>query len=156
MGEEIGPLQNGRAIDFVDPIYSVYTEESQFSSNILRFTYSSMKTPQSVYDYDMTSGISVLKKIRPEESIHPDMLGKRVFHWVQSNLNSTSVITMEWSGIWRSDIKVLKNLAEPNNVLSGGSHCLKLSLSAKYFLDFHAISDEPKNRKKPVTERRSS
>ncbi|KAK8923589.1 hypothetical protein KSP39_PZI019841 [Platanthera zijinensis] len=65
MGEEIGPLQNGRAIDFVDPIYSVYTEESQFSSNILRFTYSSMKTPQSVYDYDMTSGISVLKKIRP-------------------------------------------------------------------------------------------
>ncbi|KAK8924135.1 hypothetical protein KSP39_PZI019305 [Platanthera zijinensis] len=65
MGEEIGLLQNGRAIDFVDPIYSVYTEESQFSSNILRFSYSSMKTPLSVYDYDMTSGISVLKKIWP-------------------------------------------------------------------------------------------
>ncbi|KAK8924137.1 hypothetical protein KSP39_PZI019833 [Platanthera zijinensis] len=64
MGEEIGPLQNGRAIDFVDPIYSVFTEESQFSSNILRFSYSSMKTPPSIYDYDMTSGISILKKIQ--------------------------------------------------------------------------------------------
>ncbi|KAK8923929.1 hypothetical protein KSP39_PZI019830 [Platanthera zijinensis] len=64
MGEEIGPLQNGRAIDFVDPIYSVSTEESQFSSNILRFSYSSMKTPISIYDYDMTLGISVLKKIQ--------------------------------------------------------------------------------------------
>ncbi|KAK8916111.1 hypothetical protein KSP39_PZI022298 [Platanthera zijinensis] len=66
LGEEIGPLQNGRAIDFVDPIYSVYHEESQFSSSILRFYYSSMKTHPSVYDYDMTSGISVLKKIQPE------------------------------------------------------------------------------------------
>ncbi|KAK8923930.1 hypothetical protein KSP39_PZI019831 [Platanthera zijinensis] len=65
MGEVIGPLQNGRAIDFVDPIYSVYPEESQFSSSILRFYYNSMRTPPSVYDYDMTSGISVLKKIQP-------------------------------------------------------------------------------------------
>ncbi|KAK8923401.1 hypothetical protein KSP39_PZI019820 [Platanthera zijinensis] len=64
MGEEIGPLQNGRAIDFVEPIYSVDSEESQFSSNILRFSYSSMKTPLSIYDYDMTLGISVLKKIQ--------------------------------------------------------------------------------------------
>ncbi|KAK8923403.1 hypothetical protein KSP39_PZI019828 [Platanthera zijinensis] len=62
--EEIGPLQNGRAIDFVDPIYSVYPEESQFSSSILRFYYSSEKTPPSIYDYDMTSGISVLKNIQ--------------------------------------------------------------------------------------------
>ncbi|KAK8924147.1 hypothetical protein KSP39_PZI019850 [Platanthera zijinensis] len=63
--EEIGPLQNGRGVDFVDPIYSVDPEESQFSSSILRFSYSSMKTPPSVYDYDMNSGICVLKKIKP-------------------------------------------------------------------------------------------
>lgn len=65
LGEGIGPLQDGRAVDFVDPIYSVDPEESQFSSSILRFSYSSMKTPLSVYDYDMNLGISVLKKMQP-------------------------------------------------------------------------------------------
>lgn len=63
VGEPLECLQHGRAVDFVDPIYSVDPSESQFSSSILRFHYSSMKTPGSVYDYDMNSGISVLKKI---------------------------------------------------------------------------------------------
>uniref|UniRef100_A0A1D1YJN7 Prolyl endopeptidase n=2 Tax=Anthurium amnicola TaxID=1678845 RepID=A0A1D1YJN7_9ARAE len=62
-GETIEHLEGGRTIDFLDPIYSVDPEESQFSSNILRFSYSSMRTPPSVYDYDMDAGISVLKKI---------------------------------------------------------------------------------------------
>ncbi|XP_020688191.1 uncharacterized protein LOC110103721 [Dendrobium catenatum] len=65
IGEAIGVLQEGRAVDFVDSIYSVEPTESQFSSNILRFSYSSMKTPTSVYDYDMNLGISVLKKMQP-------------------------------------------------------------------------------------------
>ncbi|XP_020583722.1 uncharacterized protein LOC110026871 [Phalaenopsis equestris] len=65
IGEAIGPLRDGRTIDFIDSIYSVETEESEFSSAILRFAYSSLKTPPSVYDYDMNSGISVLKKMKP-------------------------------------------------------------------------------------------
>ncbi|KAG9131845.1 hypothetical protein Leryth_016573 [Lithospermum erythrorhizon] len=63
IGEPLQGLQSGRAVDFVDPIYSVDPMESQFSSNILRFHYSSMRTPSSVYDYDMDTGVSVLKKI---------------------------------------------------------------------------------------------
>ncbi|XP_072966850.1 uncharacterized protein [Typha angustifolia] len=63
VGEAIGQLQGGRAIDFLDPTYAVDPEESEFSSNILRFSYSSMRTPPSVYDYDMTTGVSFLKKI---------------------------------------------------------------------------------------------
>ncbi|KAL7090718.1 hypothetical protein ACP275_12G058800 [Erythranthe tilingii] len=62
-GEPLDRLQGGRVVDFVDPIYSVDPSESEFYSCILRFDYSSMKTPPSVYDYDMNSGISVLKKI---------------------------------------------------------------------------------------------
>ncbi|KAA8541449.1 hypothetical protein F0562_025412 [Nyssa sinensis] len=62
-GEPLQSLQGGRSVDFVDPIYSVDPSESQFSSRILRFSYSSMRTPRSVYDYDMNTGISVLKKI---------------------------------------------------------------------------------------------
>uniref|UniRef100_A0A0E0LFZ4 Prolyl endopeptidase n=1 Tax=Oryza punctata TaxID=4537 RepID=A0A0E0LFZ4_ORYPU len=62
-GEPIGQLQGGREIDFVDPAYDVEPEQSQFGSSVLRFHYSSMRTPPSVFDYDMDSGVSVLKKI---------------------------------------------------------------------------------------------
>ena len=62
-GEALGKLQGGREIDFVDPAYAVEPEESQFHSSIIRFHYSSLKTPPSVFDYDMDSGVSVLKKI---------------------------------------------------------------------------------------------
>ncbi|URE20368.1 Prolyl oligopeptidase, N-terminal beta-propeller domain [Musa troglodytarum] len=63
IGEPIGRLQNGRTVDFIDPVYSVDPKESQFSSTIVRYSYSSLRTPCSVYDYDMKTGISVLKKI---------------------------------------------------------------------------------------------
>nr|TKW23607.1 hypothetical protein SEVIR_4G302700v2 [Setaria viridis] len=65
IGESIGQLQGGRTIDFIDPTYAVDPEESEFHSSVIRFHYSSMRTPPSVYDYDMDSGVSVLKKIKP-------------------------------------------------------------------------------------------
>ncbi|KAF5737959.1 Prolyl oligopeptidase family protein isoform 1 [Tripterygium wilfordii] len=63
VGEPLKSLQGGQAVDLIDPIYSVDPSESEFSSSILRFSYSSMRTPRSVYNYDMNSGVSVLKKI---------------------------------------------------------------------------------------------
>ncbi|KAG5619802.1 hypothetical protein H5410_005020 [Solanum commersonii] len=62
VGEPLERLQGGRAVDFVDPVYSVDPLESEFESGVLRFSYSSMRTPPSVYDYDMDTGVSVLKK----------------------------------------------------------------------------------------------
>nr|POF06224.1 protease 2 [Quercus suber] len=62
--EPLKSLQGGHTVEFVDPIYSVEPSESQFTSSILRLDYSSVKTPHSVYDYDMKTGISVLKKIK--------------------------------------------------------------------------------------------
>lgn len=63
VGEPLERLQGGRAVDFVDPVYSVDPLESEFESGVLRFSYSSMRTPPSVNDYDMDTGVSVLKKI---------------------------------------------------------------------------------------------
>ncbi|KAG6520120.1 protease 2-like [Zingiber officinale] len=63
IGEAIGALQDGRKIDFIDPVYSADAEESEFSSSILRFSFSSLRTPLSIYDFDMKTGVSVLKKI---------------------------------------------------------------------------------------------
>nr|AIA26579.1 prolyl oligopeptidase [Cicer arietinum] len=63
IGEPLRSLESGQVVSFIDPVYSVDASESQFSSSILRFSYSSLKTPPSVYDYDMKAGVSVLKKI---------------------------------------------------------------------------------------------
>ncbi|EEF49642.1 protease 2 [Ricinus communis] len=61
--EPLLSLKGGHPVEFIDPIYTVDSEESEFSSSILRFSYSSLRTPHSVYEYDMNTGISVLKKI---------------------------------------------------------------------------------------------
>lgn len=63
IGEPLRRLEGGHAVSFIDPVYSVESSESDFSSSILRFSYSSLKTPSSVYDYDMNTRTSVLKKI---------------------------------------------------------------------------------------------
>ncbi|KAL6187283.1 hypothetical protein ACLB2K_038683 [Fragaria x ananassa] len=63
VGQPLKRLQGGQAVNFSDPTYSVEPSESEYSSSILRYSYSSMKIPPSVYDYDMKTGISVLKKI---------------------------------------------------------------------------------------------
>ncbi|KAJ4785263.1 Prolyl oligopeptidase family protein [Rhynchospora pubera] len=64
IGEPIRSLENGRRIEFVDPAYDVGLEDSEYNSRILRFSYSSMKTPLTVYDYDMETGASAQKKIQ--------------------------------------------------------------------------------------------
>eukprot|EP01018_Ginkgo_biloba_P022451 Gb_27168 [translate_table: standard] len=64
-GEAIKSLSSGQTVQFIDPIYSVSPLESQFNSCVLRYEYSSLRTPPSVYDYDMNNGKSVLKKVEP-------------------------------------------------------------------------------------------
>ena len=68
IGEPLRSLEGGRAVDFTDATYSVYLSDSEFSSSILRFCYSSMKTPPSTYDYDMKTGVSILKKVEAVSS----------------------------------------------------------------------------------------
>lgn len=64
VGEPLGCLQDVQTVDFLDPVYFVGPSETQFCTSILRFSYSSLRTPYSVYDYDMNTGVSVLKKIQ--------------------------------------------------------------------------------------------
>ena len=48
---------------FPDAAYGVSVEENPaFGGNVLRFTYSSLITPPSVYDYDMATEQRVLMK----------------------------------------------------------------------------------------------
>ncbi|KAL8160123.1 hypothetical protein V2J09_001660 [Rumex salicifolius] len=65
VGEQLKSLSDRKTIELFDPVYYVYPMKSEYSSSILRFSYSSLRTPPSVYDYDMHSGVSVLKKSEP-------------------------------------------------------------------------------------------
>ena len=50
-------------IAFDEPAYTVAAEDNpEFDSQVLRFTYSSLVTPRSVYDYDMVTRRRQLKK----------------------------------------------------------------------------------------------
>jgi len=57
------PSWNEHAIEFPEPVYVVWaTGNVEFDSKTLRFSYQSMTTPDSVYDYDMVTRARELKK----------------------------------------------------------------------------------------------
>jgi oligopeptidase B len=50
-------------VDFPEPAYGVVVDENpEFATRILRFTYASLITPDSVYDYDVVERTRVLRK----------------------------------------------------------------------------------------------
>lgn len=54
---------NEHYVDFPEPVYTVFpTGNREFHTNLLRFTYTSLVTPNSVFDYDMKSRTRQLKK----------------------------------------------------------------------------------------------
>ncbi|NEQ97508.1 MAG: S9 family peptidase [Cyanothece sp. SIO2G6] len=60
------PTLNAHRIAFPEPTYSVYAGTmAEFHSHTLRFTYTSLITPSSVFDYDMTTHERELKKETP-------------------------------------------------------------------------------------------
>lgn len=65
IGDDLKTLPEGHRIEFSEPAYTVVCMQGNFFSPILRHGYSSLRTPLSVYDYDMNTGISVVKKVEP-------------------------------------------------------------------------------------------
>jgi oligopeptidase B len=52
-----------QTINFPEPVYTAYTSGTpEYTSTLLRYGYTSLNRPTSVYDYDMTSGKSTLLK----------------------------------------------------------------------------------------------
>lgn len=50
-------------VDFLEPVYNFWPERNpDFNTNLLRFDYTSLITPRSIYDYDMDKKTRELKK----------------------------------------------------------------------------------------------
>ena len=64
---EVSPSgSGGHYLEFDEPAYVAYTAENfDFDTSLLRFRYSSLTTPMSVYDYDMKSRKRELLKREP-------------------------------------------------------------------------------------------
>ncbi|HEY9101531.1 S9 family peptidase [Chitinimonas sp.] len=58
--------QQSHAVAFDEPAYSLGTEaNAEWDSTVYRYSYESMTTPDTVYDYDMVARSQVLMKRRP-------------------------------------------------------------------------------------------
>jgi oligopeptidase B len=56
-------MQNGKYVNFPEPSYQVYSEgNTEFKTDLLRFHYSSLITPNSIVDYNMNTGEWTVKK----------------------------------------------------------------------------------------------
>jgi oligopeptidase B len=61
-----GELGEEHLIEFPDPTYSVWADaNSEFESTTLRFGYTSLTTPDSIYDYDLRTRARTLRKRTP-------------------------------------------------------------------------------------------
>ncbi|MEM7030445.1 MAG: S9 family peptidase [Chloroflexota bacterium] len=58
--------QESHYIDFPEPVYAVYEEANDdFNTQTFRFEYTSLVTPDSIFDYDMDTRTQTLMKQRP-------------------------------------------------------------------------------------------
>ncbi len=61
-----GAIDGGTDIEFAEPIYSVGSgENAEYEARMFRLGYTSLVTPSTVYDYDLTTGELVLRKQQP-------------------------------------------------------------------------------------------
>jgi oligopeptidase B len=60
------PLGKGKPITFQEPTYELSAgSQGDFNSPLLRFHYTSLTTPDTVYDYNMKTGQRAVKKVQP-------------------------------------------------------------------------------------------
>src|SRR5205823_934217 len=60
---ETGGLGDSREITFPEPVYSAQTHANrEFETRVFRYSYQSLVSPASVYEYDLEGGTSTLLK----------------------------------------------------------------------------------------------
>ena len=74
-----------KEVAFPEPVYTAFASGTpEFDSKRLRYSYQSLTTPSSVYDYDMAAGTSVAaearggaRRLRPRSATPPSGSGPR-------------------------------------------------------------------------------
>jgi len=99
-------------IDFPEPVYTLDGDENpDFNTKVLRFKYTSLVTPRSVYDYDMENKTRELKK-------QSEVLG----HYDPDQYQSERIYATASDGV-----KVPVSLVYKKGLVKDGSHPLYLN-----------------------------
>ncbi len=90
-----------RDLDFPEPIYSYSgSQNPEYGSRTLRFEYTSMLTPDSVYDVDLETGERALKKRKPVLGAYDPADYEQVREWAESHDGTRVPITL----VYRRDL----------------------------------------------------
>jgi oligopeptidase B len=77
--------KNEHFIDFGEPTYDAYFDQNpEFNSNTLRFAFSSLKTPNTIFDYDMNTRQKTTKKTEPVLGGFDSNTYETEFVWAQA------------------------------------------------------------------------
>ena len=105
-------------IDFNEETYSAYiSTNEEYNTNILRYSYSSMLTPSSVYDYNMDTGEKVLLKKReiPGKGYDQDLYEAKTIYATSRDGERVPIYL-----VYRKDMK--QNGPQPLLLYSYGSY----------------------------------
>jgi oligopeptidase B len=93
-GNELG---EEHLIEFPDPTYSVWADaNSEFRSTTLRFGYTSLTTPDSIYDYDLRTRTRTLQKRTPVVGGHEPTNYRSARVWANANDGERVPISLVW------------------------------------------------------------
>lgn len=129
-------LKSGKkqTISFPEPVYTAYTSGTpEYTSNSLRYGYTSLNRPTSVYDYDMNSGKStLLKQQEIPGGFDPDAYTvERV--WA----TATDGVKVPMSVVYKKSLK--KDGSNPALLYSYGSY--GYSSDAYFISSFYSLID---------------
>jgi oligopeptidase B len=129
-------LKDGKqqTINFLEPVYTAYTSGTpEYTSTMLRYGYTSLNRPTSVFDYDMVSGKSTLLKQQeiPGGFNPDDYTVERV--WAAA----ADGVKVPMSVVYKKSIK--KNGSNPALLYSYGSY--GASSDAYFISSFYSLID---------------
>lgn len=129
-------LRDGKlnTISFPEPVYTAYTSGTpEYNSTNLRYGYTSLNRPASVYDYDMESGKStLLKQQEIPGGFHPDdYTVERI--WA----TATDGVKVPMSVVYKKSLK--KDGSNPALLYSYGSY--GASSDAYFISSFYSLID---------------
>jgi oligopeptidase B len=113
-GNELG---DEHLIEFPDPTYSVWADaNSEFDSTTLRFGYTSLTTPDSIYDYDLRTRTRTLRKRTPVVGGHEPTNYRSARVWADASDGERVPISL----VWRAEPHEHERPAKPRPLLLEG------------------------------------
>jgi oligopeptidase B len=128
-GNDDAPAPGEHLIEFPDPTYSVWADaNSEFATTTLRFGYTSLTTPDSIYDYDMRTRTRTLRKRTPVVGGHEPTNYRSARVWANAPDGERVPISL----VWRAGPDDPPRPAQPRPLLLEGYGAYGLTMDPSF------------------------